>query len=73
MSKKRSYFNRAYAAKCYQGPKSVDLVLDSSAALLISGGLIDAVNSGKSKIDLAVHLPKKVGAKTLVTVTSRAS
>ncbi len=54
MAKKRKYFNRAYAAKCYQGPKSVNLVLDSAAALLVSGGLLEAVNSGVTKIDLAV-------------------
>ncbi len=73
MAKKRKYFNRAYAAKCYQGPKSVNLVLDSAAALLVSGGLLEAVNSGVTKIDLAVYPARKAGAKILVTVTSRSN
>jgi hypothetical protein len=69
---KRKYYGHANATKCNVGPKSVNLVLDSRTACTLAGNLLNAVNAGARKIDIAVHLAKAMNAKTHVTVTSRA-
>ena len=70
----RSYYGLAYAAKCYRGPKSVNMVLDSGNARKLAENLLKAVNAGENSIDVAVKgTPRKAmasGDKASITVTS---
>ena len=71
MAAKRKYYGQAHAAKCYVGPKSVNIVLDPHSASVLAANLLNGVNAGARKIDVKVPLMKGGKAKIGVTVTSR--
>jgi hypothetical protein len=70
----RSYYGQAYAAKCYRGPKDVNIVLDTENAGKLAENLLKAVKAGKSTVDVAVYATDNEtmtsGEKARITVTS---
>jgi hypothetical protein len=70
MAGKRKYYGQAHAMKCYVGPKSVNLVLDSRSASVLAAKLLNGVNAGARKIDVKVPLATGSNTKIGVTVTS---
>jgi hypothetical protein len=65
----RKYYGRAYATRCYRGPKSINIQVEPTWGIKFATAILSATENGKP-FDIAVYDEGKKRGKIYLTVTS---